>query len=107
MVAITPEEVIEQRRLKSETDELSEADRQTLGTFIRFEIPLSDISRLRSVGELLRRYADKIDAITRRSDMPIRTMLLELRFEGVQITKAIKTLYPDVFKRRWYSHRDQ
>ena len=94
-------------RRRPQANELSEFDRKLIGSFIRIEIPMEDIYKLRQVADLLRGFADRIDNHTRRPDLPIRTILLEVKHEGSMTSRAIKALFPSVFSKRWYDHRSE
>jgi len=105
MVATLEAALAEKRR--PQADELSEWDREKIGTFVRLEIPLTDIYKLRKVAGLLRGLADRIDTHTRRSDLSIVDILVRLKFEIGSTGTRIKRMFPEVFKRRFYSHRPQ
>jgi len=81
--------------------EISEYDLKMIGTFVRLEIPLTDIHKLRQVPDLLRAFANKIDAHTRRTDLPLRSIMLELKMDASMTAARIKALFPEVFRRRW------
>ena len=92
---------------RPQMDELSDWDREKIGTFVRIEIPLTDIYKLRKVAEKLRGLADRIDNHTRRTDLPIKTILIELKWDMGMVGTQIKRMFPEVFKRRFYSHGTQ
>lgn len=102
----TLEDALDMKR-RPQKDELSDWDREKIGTFVRLEIPLTDIYKLRKVAELLRGVADKIDNHTRRTDLPIKTILIELKWDLGATGTRIKRMFPEVFRRRFYSHGTQ
>lgn len=102
----TLEDALMQKR-RPQMDELTDLDRKHIGTFIRFEIPLTDIYKLRKVADLLRGAADVIEQRTRRTDISIKDILVGLKFDLGGYGSRIKRLFPEVFKRRFYSHGTQ
>lgn len=96
----TIEQALEARDQRNAHD-LSDFDLKMIGTFVRLEIPMTDISKLRQVPALLREFASRIDEKTRRSDLPIRSILLELKMDASLTATRIKELSPEVFKKRW------
>jgi hypothetical protein len=56
----TIEQALEARDRRNSGD-LSEFDQKMIGTFVRLEIPMTDIHKLRQVPALLREFADRID----------------------------------------------
>lgn len=94
MVGPTYEEWLEERRAgltnAPESEELSDMDKDIIGGTCRLEIPFRDVYRMRQTAELLRGYADKLDFYSRRTDLPIRTILLTLKLEARALNKAIR-----------------
>lgn len=89
MVNITPEEVMAMKR-KPDPTELSQMDKDIIGDTCRIEIPFRDIHKMRVAAELLRGYADSLDFNSRRTDLPVRTILLSLREEARAINKRLR-----------------
>ena len=85
--------------------ELTDYDRKLIGTFVRLEIPLTDLYKLREVAEHLRGFADKIDHLTRRQDLTVRGILMELKMEASLTATKIKKRFPEVFERRFTGHQ--
>lgn len=102
----TLEEALDVKR-RPQMDELSDLDRKHIGTFIRIEIPLTDIYKLRKVADMLRGMATEIDQRTRRTDLSIKDILVGLKFELALRASRIRSIFPEVFKRRFYSHGSQ
>lgn len=96
----TVEDALDMKR-RPQADDMSEWERSKIGATLRIEIPLSDIYKLRKVAALLRGFADKIDNHTRRSDMTVKAILYQLKWDGSETAQAIKRLYPAVFRRRY------
>jgi hypothetical protein len=102
----TLDEALDMKR-RPQKDELTDIDREHIGTFVRLEIPLTDIYKLRKVADILRGIADRIDHTTRRDDRSIKDILLRLKYELQTTGHRIRCMYPEVFKRRFYSHGPQ
>lgn len=105
MVGTLEDALMEKRR--PQMDELTDFDRKQIGTFIRLEIPLTDIYKLRKVANLLRGAADRIDHRTRRTDLSIKDILVGLKYDLGGVGTQIKRMFPEVFQRRFYSHGPQ
>jgi len=102
----TLDQAIDMKR-RPQMDELTEHDLKMIGSFVRLEIPMSDIYKLRKVAEHLRGLADKIDNTTRRTDLSVRAILMELKFEASLTATRIKKQYPEVFEKRFTGHGPQ
>lgn len=102
----TLDEALDMKR-RPQMDELSEHDRKQIGTFIRIEIPLTDIYKLRKVADHLRGMAAEIETRTRRTDLSIKDILVGLKFDMHLRASRIRSIFPEVFRRRFYSHGPQ
>ena len=102
----TIEQALDMKR-RPQAHELTEYDLKQIGTFVRFEIPMTDMYKLRQVADLLRGFANLIDTQTRRTDLSVRTILVELKFDASLTASRIKDLFPEVFKRRYTGHGPQ
>lgn len=96
----TLEQVLDARE-RRDLDHLTEFDLKMIGTFVRIEIPMTDINKLRRVSALLRDLADLIDSRTSRKELSARTILMELKMDARVTAARIKDLCPEVFRKRW------
>jgi hypothetical protein len=102
----TIEQVLEVKR-RAQAHELTDIEREQIGRFVRFEIPLTDIYKMRKVADLLRGAAAEIDNRTRRTDLSIKDILVGLKYELRLTSSRIRSMFPEVFERRFYSHGTQ
>lgn len=72
--------------------ELSQFDRDIIGSAVRLEVPFSGRYQLRQIASILRAYADKIEFWTRQHDIEDRTMLVNLRFEATMANRRIRDI---------------
>lgn len=68
-----------QRRAELGEDDLNAFDRQIVGETCRLELPLTSVYNLRRVADLLRGLAERYDLLSRRDDIPPRSLLFEAR----------------------------
>jgi hypothetical protein len=92
---------------RPQMDEMTDIERAQIGRFVRFEIPLTDIYKMRKVADLLRGAAAEIDNRTRRTDHSIKDILVGLKYELRLYSSRIRSIFPEVFERRFYSHGTQ
>jgi hypothetical protein len=70
--------------------ELSQMDRDIIGTAVRIEIPFSGRYQLRQIAGILRAYADRVEFWTRQQEMDDRTVLFNLRMEAKLANRRIR-----------------
>lgn len=77
MVNVTPEEVMAARR--PAPPGLSEIDRSIVGGPCRITVPLEDAVSMRRVGDTLSGLAEQLQALSRRTDLTERQVLMLCR----------------------------
>jgi hypothetical protein len=100
MVAIDPKDWDRQRNKAARPEsELTQYDKDIIGSGVRIEIPFQDLEKLREMARMLRQLADSIDGTTRRDDMPLRAILMSLMWEARAINARIKEMHG--MSRKW------
>jgi hypothetical protein len=73
---------------------LTRAEREHLGFVLRIDIPLDNSRNLRRYAEHLRGLAEKLDVISRRTDLTEYQLLTEARFAAFMVRKVFLEIYP-------------
>ena len=93
MVEIDPKVWDRQRKLAAmRQDGLTAYDLEIFGSGVRIEVPFDNEFVLREVADLLRGYANSIDFMTRRDDIPLRAKLVQLKMEARTINARIRQM---------------
>lgn len=106
MVAISPEDVMAQRKSVKAMEDLSDHQREIVGGSVRLDLPMDSQYRLRQVAEHLRDLATIFDRLSRTNAMTPVQALIEASAQAFFVRRDIMKLsgrelrYPRVRKSR-------
>src|SRR5690348_16456453 len=89
MVNITPEEVMEQRKVKTD---LSDMDRKIIGRPVRIDIPMDNRSNLAKYAELIEALGENFRALSGSKHMNARQALIEASYQAFCVRRRIQEI---------------
>jgi hypothetical protein len=89
MVNITPEEVMEQRKIKTD---LTEMDRKIIGGTVRIDIPMDNRSNLAKYADLFESLGENFRTLSRTTHMNARQALIEASYQAFCVRRRIQEI---------------
>lgn len=103
MVKVTPEQILRERAAAASREasgEIEELDRLIVGGTCRLDLPLTSVHKMRQVAELLNAVAERFDFLSRRDDLPPKSVLLEAMLTARAVNKKLRELRPAQTRRK-------